>query len=68
MIFFILPHQLFKDTNILEKYNKIYLYEHPDYFTKYNFHKLRLVLHRSSMKLYYDYLKNRYNTRIKYLK
>ena len=54
----ILPNQLFdikyfpKD----KKISKVVLYEHPQYFTKYNFNKKKLVLHRASMKYYSNYL------------
>jgi len=53
----ILPHQLF-NIKYLKKYknNEIFIYEHPQYFTKYNFNKKKLILHRASMKYYYDYL------------
>ena len=53
----ILPHQLF-NIKYLKKYknNEILIYEHPQYFTKYNFNKKKLILHRASMKYYYDYL------------
>ena len=53
----ILPHQLFDKRYVNKKY-KYYLYEHPHYFKKYNYNKKKLLLHRSSMKYYYDYLKN----------
>ena len=54
----ILPHQLYSKKYIQKyKNDKIVLYEHPQYFTKYNFNKKKLVLHRASMKYYFDYLK-----------
>jgi len=54
----VLPTQLFP-VKFLEKYKNenVILYEHPQYFTKYNFNKKKLILHRASMKQYYDYLK-----------
>jgi len=55
-IFIILPTQLFKDIKILKDYDKIYLIEEEYYFNP-KFHKLKLLLHRSSLKYYYDYLK-----------
>ena len=67
----LLPHQLFevdylKDTtNDLDKINEIILYEHPQYFMKYNFNKKKLVLHRASMKYYEDYLKTKLKSKIK---
>ena len=40
MIFLILPHQLF-NIKYLKEYedNEFYIYEHPQYFKKYNFNK-----------------------------
>ena len=37
----LLPHQLFK-INLLPKDENIILWEHPQYFTKYNFNKKKL--------------------------
>ena len=62
--FIILPNQLF-DINYLKKENitnnkyKIFIYEHPQYFTKYNFNKKKLILHYSSIKYYKEYLENK---------
>ena len=59
--FLILPNQLFSK-KYLEKDYKFILYEHPDFFTKYKFNKKKLILHRASMKYYFDYLKkNKFN-------
>jgi deoxyribodipyrimidine photolyase-related protein len=57
----ILPTQLFEDNFILKHQNqknkqKVFLYEHPVYFTKYKFHKLKLILHRATMKRYLRFL------------
>lgn len=52
----ILPNQLFDIQYIDENYS-ITLYEHPHYFKDYNYNKKKLLLHRASMKYYYDYLK-----------
>ena len=55
----LLPNPLFdskyfpKDKEI----KKIIIYEHPQYFTKYNFNKKKLVLRKVSMKYYCDTLK-----------
>ena len=68
------PNQLF-DIKYIEqiiKYNPdsesdakhkfiILLWEHPYFFTKYPFHKLKLVLHRATMCNYYDKLSSKYN-------
>lgn len=53
----IFPNQLFKDLSLIEKNNKIFLIEDDEFFSAYNFHKNKLVLHRASMKFYEDYLK-----------
>ena len=56
-IFLLYPTQLFNNIDkLLNK--KIYLLEEPIYFSKYKFHKLKLAYHRSTMKNYYDFLKN----------
>jgi len=63
----ILPTQLFL-IKYLQNYKKerVILYEHPQYFTKYNFNKKKLILHRASMKYYFDYLlKNKFD--VKYI-
>ena len=52
----ILPHQLFSINYFPVSIKSVILYEHPQYFTKYNFNKKKLVLHRASMKCYKDYL------------
>lgn len=67
----ILPHQLY-DIKIIKKIltnknEKIIIYEHPNYFTRYNFNKKKLILYRASMKSYYDYLVNNGYNNIKYI-
>ena len=55
----ILPHQLYNINilkKILEKDKNVIIWEHPHYFKKYNYNKKKLILHRASMKYYYDYL------------
>lgn len=55
--FLVFPNQLFRDIDeIVVPY--IILVEDDTYFTKYRFHKNKLVLHRASMKYYADYLKD----------
>lgn len=49
----ILPNQLFPEP--VEE-DKKYLVEHPRYFTEFNFHKQKLILHRASMKAYNEEL------------
>lgn len=52
----LLPNQLF-DIKYLPKNTGIVLYEHPHFFTKYKYNRLKLILHRASMKCYAEYLK-----------
>lgn len=58
----ILPHQLFDvkyfPGTFTSANTKVVLWEHPQYFTKYNFNKKKLLLHRASMKYYQQYLKD----------
>jgi deoxyribodipyrimidine photolyase-related protein len=57
-IFIILPHQLFEKKYLNKKKYKYIIYEHPHYFKKYNYNQKKIILHKSSMKYYYDYLKD----------
>lgn len=62
--FVILPNQLF-GIEYLKNYKEysFIIYEHPHYFTKYNYNKKKLLLHKASMEYYNDYLKkNSYTT------
>jgi deoxyribodipyrimidine photolyase-related protein len=66
----ILTNQLYEKSPILDKIDKdtiIFLYEHPIYFTEYKYHKMKLVMHRATMKFYYDYLEKKIKNKIKYL-
>lgn len=65
MALILLPNQLFNYTHISRfkelqlnkvksKETNIYLIEHPLYFTAYNYHKFKLILHRASMKKFAD--------------
>lgn len=64
-MFVILPNQLF-DISFLDKTEKYVLYEHPHFFTRMNFNKKKLLLHRASMREYYKYLK-RHNVKCTYV-
>jgi deoxyribodipyrimidine photolyase-related protein len=55
--FVILPHQLYEIKYLNVKYN-YFIYEHPHYFKTYKYNQKKIILHRGSMKYYYDYLKN----------
>jgi deoxyribodipyrimidine photolyase-related protein len=54
----IFPHQLFQNNPVLQKGTEVYLVEEALFFNQYQFHQQKLVLHRSSMKFYEQYLKN----------
>ncbi|MBP7770269.1 MAG: cryptochrome/photolyase family protein [Aliarcobacter sp.] len=55
-IFILYPNQLFKNlSNFKDK--KVLLIEDPLFFTQYEFHIQKLVLHRASMKFYENHLK-----------
>jgi deoxyribodipyrimidine photolyase-related protein len=54
--FIILPNQLF-DKKYLDKDYKFIIWEHPHYFKDYKYNKKKLLLHKGSMKYYFDYLK-----------
>jgi len=60
-ILVIFPVHLFKDIDLINNsYTKKVIIEDPVYFTKYNTHKLKLILHRASMKKYADLHKLEY--------
>lgn len=65
-IFLIFPHQLFKEIHLLQEMDEVYLIEEKLFFTQYKFHKLKLILHRSSMKYYEQYL-NEHGIRVHYI-
>jgi deoxyribodipyrimidine photolyase-related protein len=54
----IFPHQLFKNSEVLEQVNHIYLVEEFLFFNHYKFHKQKIGFHRASMKAYQDYLED----------
>lgn len=55
----LLPNQIY-DKKYFPKVNKIIFYEHPFYFTRMNFNKKKLILHRASMKKYCDKINGSY--------
>ena len=64
MTWIILPNQLF---DVYKRENEPYvIWEHPAFFTKYKFNKKKLILHRASMKAFYNILKNK-NFKISYV-
>jgi deoxyribodipyrimidine photolyase-related protein len=50
---FIYPHQLFIDQPAIVEKNQIALIEHPHFFTKFQFHKQKIIYHRATMKDYF---------------
>lgn len=62
MLLCVLPNQLFDKKYLPKEVTKVVLWEHPDFFTKYNFNKKKLLLHRASMRWYYNYLKSHYQS------
>ena len=54
----IFPHQLFKKHPALVPKQRVYLIEEYLFFKHYGFHKIKLVLHRASMKAYAQYLQS----------
>ena len=72
MYLYIFPNHLFSFDiikNVIEKndISEIILWEHPDFFSKYNFNKKKLILHRSSMKAYENLLNRHTNVPILYI-
>lgn len=54
----VFPHQLFRQHPALIKGRTIYLVEEELFFTRFNYHKAKLVLHRASMQYYADFLRD----------
>ena len=52
-VFLLFPVHLFSNKDYL-KNRKVYMIEDETYFTKFKYHKLKLVYHRASMKNYVD--------------
>ena len=53
----------YTESNVKTKSSHIILVEHPYFFTKFLYHKMKLVLHRASMKNYFDLInKKKYNS------
>ncbi len=52
----IFPHQLFKDSELLNNSSTIFLVEEHLFFKQYIFHKQKIAFHRASMKFYEEYL------------
>ena len=52
----IFPHQLFENTDWIDKSAKVFLIEETLFFSQYPFHKQKILFHRSSMQFYFNYL------------
>lgn len=67
----LLPNTLFAEHELLDEFKKenkkceIIIYEHPKFFTEFNYHKLKLIFHRATMKSYYNFLNKKFN--VKYI-
>ena len=53
------PHQLFKQSPLLENGLPIYLMEEFLFFNQYSFHKQKLAFHRACMRSYAEYLQQK---------
>jgi len=58
----ILPHQLFHEHPLVTPQRHIILVEEPYFFTRHQFHKQKLMLHRASLCAYYDQFDRRVYT------
>lgn len=65
----VLPNTLVKlSSKTLKEFHNIIVVEHPYYFTRFNFHKQKLVLHRASMKSFASGLESmKIGTRVQYV-
>ena len=59
------PHQLYKESKIINSCDKVYIIEDELYFGQYRFHKQKILLHRASMKYYADFVSNK--TEVEYI-
>ncbi len=62
----VFPNSLFEYNELIGKKTNLFLIEHPVYFSIYAYHKLKLILHRSTMKSYSHYIKKRYHCTVSY--
>jgi deoxyribodipyrimidine photolyase-related protein len=72
ILLILFPNQLFEtkyidkiinysDDNTSKNKYLIILWEHEYFFTKFKYHKMKLLFHRSTMQCYYDKLSKNYN-------
>jgi deoxyribodipyrimidine photolyase-related protein len=62
----IFPHQLFRESQLLENGYETYLIEEYLFFKQYRFHKQKIAFHRASMKAYEQHLQQ-LGIRVKYI-
>ena len=55
----IFPHQLFKNSEVLNNLDNIILIEEYLFFNHYKFHQQKIAFHRATMKAYEDFLTQR---------
>ena len=55
----IFPHQLFEKSALVANGNPCYLIEEYLFFKQYNFHQQKIAYHRSTMRFYLDFLKEK---------
>lgn len=60
----VLPNQLFLEDIKKLELERIYIYEHPEFFTKFNYNKKKILLHRASMQSFYFQLKDELNDQV----
>lgn len=64
----ILPTDLFNEPALdAKEATATYIIEHPHYFKAYDYHKMKLVFHRATMKKYADTLKDKKYKNIRYI-
>tara|TARA_B100000795_G_C22786304_1_gene434779 strand:+ start:566 stop:2053 length:1488 start_codon:yes stop_codon:yes gene_type:complete len=63
----IFPHQLFKDSPLLEVNAPFYIVEEHLFFKQYPFHKQKIAFHRATMKRYADYLREEKKLEVFYI-
>ena len=62
----IFPHQLFKESPLLQSETEVYLIEEFLFFKQFPFHKQKIAFHRATMKQYEAYLLN-LNKKVEYI-
>lgn len=65
MLLYILPHQLFH--NKVKNVDRCIIWEHPHYFTKYVYNKKKLLLHRASMRFFFDTFLSKTYPHVRYI-